>query len=74
MIRNPYLKMKDRSDVREVIIRRIEILSDQLHLDPKRIRLWCIAQTVLSGIWNAEGPKGPEHAVWIAEILDGIEI
>lgn len=74
MIRNPYERMKSVPNVQNVLRKRIMILSEELRLDPKRIHKWCVAQTVLSAVWNVGTPKGPEHAVYIAEALSSISI
>lgn len=74
MIRNPYEMMKDVPDIKDVLTRRITILSEELQLDPTRILKWALAQTVLSAVWNVESTKGPEHAIMVAEVLDTITL
>ena len=70
MIRNPYQKMKDVKNMEEVLYKRIQILSEELGFEAKRIYQWCLAQTVLSAVWSAEdeGRKW-EHAIVVAEVL-----
>lgn len=74
MIRNPYDKLKDMSDLQPLLKRRISILSEELGTDAARIRDWCFAQCVLSAVWSTEGDKGPSHALRVAESLDSIAI
>lgn len=69
MIRNPYEKLKSVVDLKPILIRRIKILSQELNIQPERIQQWCIAQTVLSAVWNIESAKGAEHALRIAQTL-----
>lgn len=74
MIRNPYEKVKDVSNLKEVLTNRILILSKELELDPQRILNWGLAQTVLSAVWNVQSNKGPDHAIKIAHVLDTISL
>lgn len=74
MIRNPYENLKDIADLKELLTRRIEILSEVLGLDSERIHAWCLAQTVLSAVWSIDGPKGWQHAMRVAETLDKIKV
>lgn len=76
MIRNPYEKLKDISNLNleRLLFRRIMILSKELNIDPVRIHKWGLFQTVLSAVWNVEGVKGWQHAIRIAYILDKIRI
>ncbi len=72
MIRNPYDKLKEVANLQPLLMRRIQILSEELGFEAARIRDWCFAQCMLSAVWNAEGVKGPSHALRVAEILDDI--
>jgi len=74
MIRNPYEKLKDLPHIDQILRRRILILSEELGFDPERIRKWCFAQSVLSGVWNDAGVKGSEHAINIATALDTLNV
>ena len=74
MIRNPYEKLKSVVDLKPILIRRIKILSQELNMQPERIQKWCIAQTVLSAIWNIESAKGAEHALRIAQTLVSLAV
>lgn len=66
MMRNPYLKIIDE----KVLERRIDILSDELGFDKKRITSWGFAQTILSCIWSIEDKtKGWTHSLNIGKTL-----
>ncbi|MBI5151307.1 MAG: phosphotransferase [Candidatus Pacebacteria bacterium] len=73
MIRNPYEKLKNISHLEPFLRRRIEILSKELDIHPKRIHEWCLAQTVLSAVWNVKSTKGADHAIRVAETLEKIK-
>lgn len=70
MIRNPYQKLKNVINLEEILHRRILILSEELGFNPPRIHQWCLAQTVLSAVWNHGEAKGSEHAIRVARALD----
>ena len=70
MIRNPYQKLKDIANLEEILRRRILILSKELGFNPLRIHQWCLAQTVLSAVWNHGEAKGSEHAIRVARALE----
>jgi len=75
MIRNPYPKMYKHPDLKEIITKRINILSEELEIDSQRIYKWCLAQTVLSAVWSIEDEGGRwEHALSVAEIMNEIKI
>ena len=70
MIRNPYQKLKDIANLEEILRRRILILSEELGFNPLRIHQWCLAQTVLSAVWNHGEAKGSEHAIRVVRALE----
>jgi streptomycin 6-kinase len=70
MIRNPYQKLRDIANLEKILRRRILILSEELGLNPLRIHQWCLAQTVLSAVWNHGEAKGSEHAIRVARALE----
>ncbi len=70
MIRNPYQKLKNVINLEEMLHRRILILSEELGFNPLRIHQWCLAQTVLSAVWNHGEAKGSEHAIRVARALE----
>lgn len=66
MLRNPYQKSIDK----KTLMRRIDILSDELGFDKKRITSWGFAQTILSCIWSIEDKtKRWTHSLNIAKTL-----
>lgn len=74
MIRNPYNKLRNTPDLTDLLRKRIQILSAELNFNPKRIRKWGFAQSVLSGVWNDQGVKNSEHSIMIAQILLDLKI
>ncbi len=72
MMRNPYPILAKQPNVKDILIRRIKILSNELNLDPLRIQKWGFVQTVLSAVYRVEdhGDNAWKHAVAIAELLD----
>ena len=70
MIRNPYQKLKNVINLEEMLHRRILILSEELGFNPLRIHQWCLAQTVLSAVWNHGEAKGSEHAIRVVRALE----
>lgn len=74
MIRNPYEKLKDITNLEPLLMKRVLLLSEALQADPSRIHKWCIAQTVLSAVWNVETTKGSGHSGRVAEVLAKMEI
>ncbi len=74
MIRNPYQKMRNNPNAKSIIKRIIHILSQELGFDQQRILNWAFAQTVLSAVWSIEDKGKPDHAIWIAEILNSLDL
>ena len=73
VLRNPQSKLLKYSNPKDVLSKRIQILSEELEIDDKRIRQWGIAQTVLSAIWKLEDHGTDwEYCIKVAEILDSI--
>lgn len=73
MIRNPYKKISAMKNIEDLLKRRILILAEELNFDPKRIHQWCLAQTILSGVWTAEEKKDTQHALKAVQALIGIK-
>ena len=75
MLRNPYIKFQHTPDIKNLLLRRILLLSEELLIEPQRIHHWGLAQTVLSAVWSTEDEgRGWEHALAVAEVLDSITI
>lgn len=73
MIRNPYKKMDKNPRMKEIMQRRIEIMSDELGIDKQRIYKWCLAQTVLSAVWSIDDQHNRwEHSLNTALVLNEI--
>ena len=53
LLRNPF-ELPELYTNPAIFNRRLEMLTDLLHLDRERARNWSIAQSVLSRIWNIE--------------------
>ena len=57
-------------DLRPLLTRRVDQLSELLNFDHERVRHWGIAQAVLSAVWSAEGEGyGWEFTMRVAELL-----
>lgn len=75
MIRNPYKKMENNPNMKDIMRKRIQIMAEELDFDPKRIYKWCFAQTVLSAVWSVEDEGNRwEHATNVARVLSEIKI
>lgn len=72
MTRNPYNKLKDMENIEEILRTRILILSEELEFDPKRIHKWCMAQTILSGVWSSDNTDHANFAMKIVKALENI--
>lgn len=72
MMRNPYDKLKNVTNLKPLLINRLAILSEELGVDQQRLKDWCFAQMMLSAIWSVEGIKGPSHALRVAQALDSL--
>lgn len=57
LLRNRVEELFETSDPVAAMRRRIETLAKLTGLDPERIRLWGLAQAVLSEIWTADDPR-----------------
>lgn len=75
MLRNPYPKLIKQPNLENILTSRIQILAEELELDPIRIKQWGFVQTVLGAIWRVEDyGTHYEHSVEIAKVLDKIKI
>jgi len=74
LIRNPYKKVRvlHNAELENLFSRRIRILSRELDADPKRIQKWCLAQTILSGVWSADTKEYVDHSLRIIAALKKI--
>lgn len=72
---NPMPKIFHVPDLRKVLARRLDQLSEELAMDRARIRGWGLAQCMLSAWWHIEdGYQEPPYGVLAcAEILSGMK-
>jgi streptomycin 6-kinase len=54
VFRNRVDELYDESDPVRAMRRRVEVVADLTGFDRERIRLWALAQAVLSEIWTAD--------------------
>ncbi|HEX8116430.1 MAG TPA: aminoglycoside phosphotransferase family protein, partial [Pyrinomonadaceae bacterium] len=75
LLRNPLPQLLRHPDPVRLTERRIAQLSDELNLEPARVRGWGLAQAVLSEWWTVEdGEELGEHSLAAAEILAAAKI
>jgi len=75
LLRNPQPLLLQHPDPVRLTERRIAQLSDELDLEPARVRGWGLAQAVLSEWWTIEdGGELDEHSLAAAEILAATRI
>lgn len=68
-LRNP-LDLTERLGASAVVRRRLDILADEFGYDRERVRLWAIANCVLSAAWSVEdGGEVPQGPIETARIL-----
>jgi streptomycin 6-kinase len=72
LLMNPWGKLIDSSDIRQITKRRIDILHEHLRFEPERIREWALAHAVLSAWWGIEDNTGWEYSLAVAEMLAGL--
>jgi streptomycin 6-kinase len=60
-IRNPIPEIFAIKDKIEIIKKRIQIITEQLKFDSKRILEWCFVQSVLAWIWTIEDTGDDEQ-------------
>jgi streptomycin 6-kinase len=75
MLRNPYSRVEQSTNMYQLLTGRIIILSEELEIEPDRIRNWGFAQTVLSAIWSIEDHGiGWEFPMAVAAVLKSIRL
>lgn len=75
MLRNPREKLKSHPDLKNLLSRRINILSEELEIDKERIKQCGVAQNVMSAIWTIEdGGKDWDHALNIAKTISELKL
>lgn len=74
MIRNPYKQIRNEKNLEKLFQNRIKILTEELGFDPQRILKWCIAQTILSGVWSRGSAEYTLHALKVAKALNNLRV
>ena len=57
VFRNRVDELYEASDPARAMRRRVEVLADLTGFDRERVRLWALAQAVLSEVWKADNPN-----------------
>jgi streptomycin 6-kinase len=72
LLHNP-VELLERPRPGKVLEQRIDLLSEELGLDPERVRGWGVAQAVLAAYWGLEDSGSVwEEALAFAELLSAI--
>lgn len=61
LFRNRIDELYESSDPVRAMRRRVEALADLTGFDRERVRLWSLAQAVLSAVWTADDPSRAAH-------------
>jgi streptomycin 6-kinase len=70
LFRNRVDELYETSDPVQAMRRRVETVADLTGFDRERVRLWALAQSVLSEVWTADDPARASHAdLRAAELL-----
>jgi streptomycin 6-kinase len=62
VFRNRVDELYEASDPVLAMRRRVEVLADLTGFDRERVRLWALAQAVLSEVWKADNPRRTSEA------------
>ena len=54
LLRNPIPSIVTTMDTKKIVNRRIDLLTELLKFDRKKIRLWGFAQAILAAVWSLE--------------------
>lgn len=68
---NPWGSISDGVS-RRLILRRVDILHEQLGFERERIREWSLAHAILSAWWGIEDNTGWEYAMGFAEMISSL--
>ena len=74
LLMNPWGELINRSDIRRITRRRIDILHEQLGFERERIHAWGLAHAILSAWWSIEDNTGWEYSLAFAEMLVHLDI
>jgi streptomycin 6-kinase len=61
----PIIRSYELGHGRAVVVRRLDFLASQLHLDRERARLWALAQTLAWSFGGEHGKRHVETARWL---------
>jgi streptomycin 6-kinase len=71
--RNRIDELYEDSDPVQAMRRRVEVLSELTGFDRERVRLWALAQAILSEIWSCDDPsRTPKVDLRAARLLNEI--
>jgi streptomycin 6-kinase len=70
---NPWGELINRTYIRKITKRRIDILHEHLGFERERIREWGLAHAVLSAWWGIEDKSGWEYSMAVAEMLADLD-
>ena len=72
---NPWGELSNEINQRRMMVRRIDILHEELGFERERIREWGLAHAVISAWWHIEdNTNGGEFAMNFAEMIASIDI
>jgi streptomycin 6-kinase len=72
LLRNRVDELFESADAAGAMRRRIELLADLTGFDPERVRLWGLAQAVLSEIWSTEERRASRVDMRAARLLHDV--
>ena len=73
VFRNRVDELYEGPDPVRAMRRRVELLADLMGFDSERVRLWALAQSILSEIWTADNPsRAPEVDLRAARLLNEV--
>jgi streptomycin 6-kinase len=72
LFRNRVDELHDTADPVMAMRRRVEMLADLTGFDRERIRLWSLAQAVLSEIWSTEERRASRADMRAARLLEAV--
>lgn len=72
-LRNPIKRAENNLITKDILIKRLDIITDQLKLNRQRIIDWSFCQTLLSVIWGLQTNNGrAEYWYKIAKVLESL--
>jgi streptomycin 6-kinase len=71
---NPWGTLINKTDLRRMTKRRIDILHEHLGFERERIHAWGLAHAVLSAWWSIDENTGWEYAAAFSEIMADLKI